>query len=42
MGQVANAVLAREEESPMTGSTRKGWTLAIVSIGLFMVVLDAS
>ncbi|MGO9750348.1 MAG: DHA2 family efflux MFS transporter permease subunit [Solirubrobacteraceae bacterium] len=24
----------------MTGSTRKGWTLAIVSIGLFMVVLD--
>jgi MFS family permease len=24
----------------VTGSTRKGWTLAIVSIGLFMVVLD--
>ena len=24
----------------MTESTRKGWTLAIVSIGLFMVVLD--
>src|ERR1700736_2306336 len=28
------------DDSPMTDTRRRGWTLAIISIGLFMVVLD--